>query len=390
MQPLKVKSEFNIQKGIMYLCLAMQFFQSIYCYFMGIQYESLFCFISFLVQLLALYLLRFHKGLAYHLSCLNCILVIVGGNIHNSISVNASMIFFSLPPLICISLVGIKWGSLWSFFSVLLSTGIMFLSQYYTLGWGSRSPQLDFELALSNLFSVPLLVASIFAYFYYKKEVAEKKLKISNINLKSEKVEKERLLNVLFHDLGRNTSLLSGYLEMSENNQLSEKQRARVYRHTEEIKLILKNAQDLDSHDLNSPKEIVNLYSVYQSLRENYAVKFKNKSMDFIFEGDKRKSVECHFSHLQTHILGNLVSNAIKFSDSSSQVIFEVDNQSVKIVNKGIPFSSNQKKGTLDEVGSGIGLEIVKDYCAKNKFDFSIYSDCKMTTAQVELNPQKK
>lgn len=363
--------------GIMKLCICMQLFQTIYCYFIKLFPESIFCFCSFLIQVILLLLYRTNKSVVLHLTCLNVVLVILSGNIHDSLNVNATFIFFSIPPIICIPLVGVRWGAFWTFFSIIVSFLLMLVGKDYYFGWGERTAELNYQIGLSNLITVPLLILGVFSYFFIKKQQAEKELTSLNNELKNITKDKERILDALVHDVGRNTSLLSGYIELYNNGKISKSELSNIYKFVGDIQNVLKGVLEPP----NTPTKNVSIKALFDDLRVSFKSDLTSKGLKLIYKGKKDQEYYCNLIHLKVHILSNLLSNAIKFSEHERDILFIVDDNSIVVINEGKPFKSSVQYGTAGEKGSGYGLEIVKDYCYKNKISFSIKTDGVKTKA---------
>ena len=207
--------------------------------------------------------------------------------------------------------------------------------------------------------------------------------------LELEKKEKEKLLTLLFHDLGRNISLLSGYIDINKKEPDDTSSKEKIYYLTEELKTILKTTSvlDLNRNDALVVEEL-RLFSLYTSLKLLFEKEFQNKALEFIFEGDRELSIKAVRSHLYHHILGNIISNAIKFSNKGSSISFKVaktkNELSLKITNHGMKFEDSPTLGTDGESGNGQGLKIVKEFAQKNNFAFSIYSEKELTIATLK------
>jgi len=207
--------------------------------------------------------------------------------------------------------------------------------------------------------------------------------------LELEKKEKEKLLTLLFHDLGRNISLLSGYIDINKKEPDDTSSKEKIYSLTEELKTILKTTSvlDLNRNDALVVEEL-RLFSLYTSLKLLFEKEFQNKALEFIFEGDRELSIKAVRSHLYHHILGNIISNAIKFSNKGSSISFKVaktkNELSLKITNHGMKFEDSPTLGTDGESGNGQGLKIVKEFAQKNNFAFSIYSEKELTIATLK------
>lgn len=378
----------NIKIGFTLTCLYMWSIQTVYCGIVGIYAPSIICFLSTLVYLFVLILLKqtyistiFFSRLIISISILNLHLCYIYAGAYT----NPTIVWLMGIPVVAIILTGLKEGAVWSFFSSVITITLMELYHEFNWSLNTWSKLHTYEVGQSNMFTGPLLFYIMFGFFYYSRIQLHKKIQEQAKKIKEVAIEKDKLLNVIFHDLGRNTSLLSGYLELTEKGNLTKEAQAKLYRHAEEIKSILKNAKNLDTHRIVKELEEVNIYDTWLALREIYENKLSNKKLDFVYEGSKSISLFTRKTHLQSHILSNLVSNAIKFSHLNNQIIFNATRNEIKITNIGIPFSNSQKLGTNKEVGNGIGLEIVRDFCQKNNFNFYIESENGLTTAKITL-----
>lgn len=383
----KSKDDLSLKIGFSITCLYMWLVQAIYCGLIGLTNVSIICFASSLVYLMLMYMLKkkimskilFSRGIIL-ISILNLHLCYLNAGAY----LNPTIVWLMAIPVCAVTLTGLKEGALWSLLSSAMT--IILMEIYHQMGWtyNEWSKQHIYEVGQSNMFTGPLLFYIMFGFFYFSRNKYQQKIAIQTEMLQKVATEKEKLLNVIFHDLGRNTSLLSGYLEMSEQKNLTKQEKAKVFRHTEEIKEILKNAKDLDTHRIINTNETLRLYEIYQNLNKLYEEQLNSKRLQFEFVGDNTKTIHGNKSHIQSHILGNLLSNAIKFSYEDTTIKLQVEDSSISLLNKGLPFSPNQRIGTNGETGSGIGLEIVKDYCLKNNLEFSISTSDNETISKIQ------
>lgn len=379
----------NIKIGFALTCLYMWIIQTIYCGIIGLYNISIICFSSGLIYLSLMYFLKFKviSNITFSrfitlINILNLHLCYLNAGAY----INPTVVWLMAIPVVSIILTGLKEGIFWSFISSMTTIGLMEAYRHFNWSFNDWSTQHTYEVGQSNMFTGPLLFYIMFGFFYFSRDKLQKKIQNQSEKIKEVAFEKEKLLNVIFHDLGRNTSLLSGYLELTEQGTLSKEALVKLYRHTEEIKNILKNAKNLDTHNIVKELTDVNLYDVWLSLKEIYDSKLSQKKLEFMFQGSKTTSCLARRTHLQSHILSNLISNAIKFSFPNNEIIFNVEDNRVLIINTGIPFTETQKLGTSDEKGNGLGLEIVKDFCHKNNYIFSINTVNDQTTAMVSLS----
>lgn len=369
------REDLNIKVGFTLTCLYTWLIQIFYCASEGLPFVSLVCAVSCAVYLISMYCLKkkYIRDLAFSraiilISILNLNICYLSAGAY----LNPTIVWFMAIPVVSVTLRGLKEGAVWSLISSTLT--IILMELYKLLNWDLKvwSNEQIFNVGQSNMFTGPVLFYLMFGFFYFSRNEFQKKIESQALDLKKIAFEKEKLLNVIFHDLGRNTSLLSGYIEVFGDRDLDVEQRAKIYRYTEEIKSVLLNAKNLDSHSLGESEERINIFQLFQDVQHMFREKLAKKNLELHFKGDKSVEVFINKTHLQTHILGNLVSNAIKFSHEGEDIIFRVEDKKIEVLNHGVRFTNEQKDGTFGEKGSGVGLEIIKDYCEKNNLLFRI------------------
>lgn len=378
----------DMQLGGVLVCFYTYFVQAVYCASLGLFVEPLVCTIATLVFLgliLAFKMNYLTDEWLFNIFCFFVPTALVLMILLNGMEVNATYIFLACSPLVSFIMVGMKKAVLWTFYMIFLSIFLFYLAPYYDFSIQRRTDEQEFQLIISNAFFAPLLVAALMSYTFYKINTAQEELMLTVNRLKEVTKDKERLLSVLFHDLGRNASLLSGYLEASENQALNDKAKNKVLSLTEEIKDILVNAKELDTQNFSTNSDSVHFYEVFTSLKHNFLHLLEQKNLQFIFKGGKEIVFSGNLSQFKNQILGNILSNAIKFSDRGGVVSFHVCDKAITISNDGLEFTPDLKEGTLGELGTGVGLEIVRDFCAKNNYLFEISSQNGRTDARVFL-----
>ncbi len=379
-------SETNIKIGVMVFIIYMMVLQFIYCASIGLFVEVIVTGITLLAHAITIYLYRNQKiklDMVFHVTCFCTSGVILVCNMDNNFQVNPTYIFLISTPFSAIPMLGIKRGIAWSIYSILVSLVLMITGMYYDYGFHLRTIEQSTNLWLSNAVTAPFIVICISSFTIWQKDIYTKKLLEQKEELKEMAKEKKRILNMMFHDLGRNSSLLSGYLEMSSQDNFTKDDLNKLSKHTNEIKTILINAKSLDEYTPGTEQAKINIYDLYQELKSLYEERLNNKKLQFIFRGPKRQTIIHNINHIKTHILSNLLSNAIKFSTPENAIIFEVSNNTISIINYGIPFKEVQRPGTLNEEGSGLGLKIVRDFCKKNDISFRITSNADETQAMI-------
>lgn len=366
-----------IKVGFITTCLYTWFTQVFYCYRIHLNKTSLTCLVSFILNIIFLYAYKkniIEKELMYHLISLVSILGVLISYIFAGAGVNPTMIWFAAIPVMTVTLLGIKAGAIWSLLSTLGSILIMTTFESLDLNYGEYSTLQTYDIGVTNLFNGPLLFFMMFGFYYHNR------VKLLN-NLEAEKKEKSKLLTILFHDLGRNTSLLSGYLELSENKVLSKKSKERVFELSEEIKNILQNAQQLDSEKVIIEKEKVYLVQLFKNIEKKFRDKLITKNIQLSYALDKEDYIWANKQQLKNHIIDNIIENAIKFShrNSTIEITLNKDKSYLDIKDSGIGIENNKhldlKIGTNQEVGTGNGIKIIKQFCEVNNLFFSLHKN---------------
>lgn len=205
----------------------------------------------------------------------------------------------------------------------------------------------------------------------------------------------QNLVYILAHDISNHLMVVIGRMFLAQkkievNEELkkitlpiNEKENLdRVYKAAKSIETIVENVKDLYSTELGKkeiPVESVELNEVFKEIKENFHDRLNFKKIDFkSYTPTEQVFLESNKGLLIHQILGNLVSNAIKFSQEEAEIalLAETAEDRVKIIVQdkgiGIPQKIRQKlfdlkaqtsrAGTSGEAGTGFGLPIVKVY----------------------------
>ncbi len=288
-----------------------------------------------------------------------------------------TLIWMGTIPVVSIFILDFKEGTIWSAISMLTSFFLMYFNHRYNFAPNEYSAEAQYLSAMSNQIYAPCFFYGTYALMHFQKEKYFKSLTDKNEELLLLKEEKDKLLTILFHDLGRNSSMLSNYLELDDRQELTDKAKEKVYSLSNEIKSILKNAKSLDSKLIESAKQSISTIVLFKELKSLFELTLKKKEITFKFVGNGNLLLTANKSHLINHVLGNLLSNAIKFSHRNDEIIFKAtDNDNkikIEIIDNGTGYQEGIiKKGTESEDGSGNGLKIVKQFSRLNNLNFMI------------------
>jgi signal transduction histidine kinase len=208
-----------------------------------------------------------------------------------------------------------------------------------------------------------------------------------------EQIEKQNrgiqnLICVITHDISNPLSVVIGRTNLLKKAALPDNLQTSVVKissATNNITEIVNNVRNLYAMELGKNSiEIseVSLKQVMFLLDDNFSEKLEAKKIKLITEMSEDDFVIKTNGEILLHqILGNILSNAIKFSPTDSDIrinVGKIDNRVIiRISDKGIGipkdlikklFDLTQKtnrKGTSGEEGTGFGLPIVKTYVEK-------------------------
>ncbi|MBK6266987.1 transporter substrate-binding domain-containing protein [Marivirga sp. S37H4] len=215
--------------------------------------------------------------------------------------------------------------------------------------------------------------------------IKNEKLLNRNIQLTSLNEERNNLVKILAHDLRTPINHITGLVEVFQIKQTNLPKEdigliTKIKESANRLNQMIHKILDLDALEGNRMKVIFEEIDVNQlmvELKNSFRQSTENKNIHLDLK--LKESILFKSDHLfLTQILENLVSNAIKFSDSGSEISLSVEQIDNKVVfkvqdegpgltqnDKQLIFSKYQKlsaKPTQGESSMGLGLSIVKKY----------------------------
>jgi signal transduction histidine kinase len=258
-------------------------------------------------------------------------------------------------------------------------------------------------LMIIGIFIAVLIAISI--YWFYNK------ISNKNLELKETNAAKDKFFAIIAHDLRGPTGSLAAFLEhINETfNEYSPKELKEIlltlYKSTENVSVLLENLLIWAQSQLNKiefrPTEF-NLTDVLQTSTKGLKQVADNKQIDIKSELDDQIFVLADPNMVQT-IVRNILSNAIKFTHRGGSVIIrsanENDNRAcISITDNGVGIEESalakifditnkiHTAGTENEMSTGLGLILVKDFIQKNNGTVTIESQkSKGTTVSFTL-----
>lgn len=280
--------------------------------------------------------------------------------------------------------VGFEWG-LYSFFSIIIYlVAAQYLSRHgFHIGTiVYKKDEFDIERTIS--------VIGVAAYgltmsrYYIRHQSAAK------LALETSRKETETLLRIVVHDISSplNSSLLDlNHLMTTEPgspDDLGTKQR--IKRNLTRTSLLLrkiKNLKSVKDGKMQLQIEPIPICSLIQEVVNELRPLAEKKNISMSFESSANNSpVLIDSVILRSIILGNLITNAIKFSWEDSRILIKCElpnNECVRIsivdFGMGIPAEirdniwridlKTSRTGTSGESGTGYGMPLVKEFIDK-------------------------
>lgn len=264
---------------------------------------------------------------------------------------------------------------------------------------------LSVVLLLVILATVILIWANRQRKLAYRKAVATSKelarqyetVKEQELKLTEANALKDRIFSVLGHDLRSPLANISYMLPLISAEEFRAEELTTILDHLKRdtdlsintLHNILQWSQ-LQSTEVSVHHKSLEVSAVFKELRQVFESTARLKNVDLEFSGDPTTTLWVDENQFRS-IATNLISNAIKFTPSGEKVEVKVSE-----VTKGIAFSVtdrgrgfnaevleklNQRntplsvEGTQGEKGTGIGLQIVKDFVAAHNGEFTISSN---------------
>lgn len=236
-------------------------------------------------------------------------------------------------------------------------------------------------------------LVSVSIYWFYNK------IRRKNLELKETNAAKDKLFAIIAHDLRGPTSNLTAFLEHVNDTfgQLSPEQLKKIlsslYKSAENVSILLENLLIWARSQLNkiefNPTEF-KLTDVLKTSIKSMKQVADNKQIDVKFELDDQISVLADPDMVQT-IMRNIVSNAIKFTYRRGSIIVksfakDSNNATISVIDNGVGIEksalskifdisgSYHTNGTENEMSTGLGLILVKDFVEKNKGTLTVES----------------
>lgn len=290
------------------------------------------------------------------------------------------LIWFGILPLIGGVICGSRGAITWFFITVMVSLGFLILDLTGHKFPYLISPNGRFLSQALLVFGWIFLSSTIVVVYSSLREHTEKKL-----HDQSQKIDD--LFRVLFHDLanplGRiaiGLSIAKKQLPDAENNrglEIAKSASDSMIEITQNIRKMYAVSKGKANVDLS----LTPLNSAVEYITKLYSTELEKKRIKIEYNYEKNAGLNLLVEPVSfnNQVLGNIISNAIKFSPENSEIfltVYPVTQDTYKLEVKdngmGIPkilighlFDINKKTtrpGTAGEMGTGFGMHIMKSF----------------------------
>ena len=234
----------------------------------------------------------------------------------------------------------------------------------------------------------------LYRSFHQRKQINEQ-LEAQRNQLEELNNVKDKILAIISHDLRSPLTSMKGMLFLLREDELSKQEISRM---ATELEVSLNQNLNMMDNLLAWAREqmsgmAINLdevdaHLITSEVIENYKFQAEHKDIQLSNNVPEGLVVEADFNMLKL-ILRNLISNGIKFSEQGGEVTVSTRRKEDKIVFEiadtgiGIPTTekeelftvgSGSRSGTQNEKGSGLGLQLCKEFVEKQNGDISVQS----------------
>lgn len=296
-----------------------------------------------------------------------------------------------------------RTGMLTGVFTMIFIFVIFFLMQeninYITSALTSEEYD---SLLKSNIIQFSALTTVYFSFYIWLESNHRKRLIFTNKQL-------DTLLHVVLHDLSNPITILKLKIyNLSRKLGLDKKSEHQIKNSFQKIEEIITSVRSfqLDSENLNFQKTEISPDFIYDYSKKIFE-SHNTKNLKLHFDIDTKKSFLCEKRVLTDHILGNVITNAIKFSHEGQDILIKVYNDTqrfyIDVIDKGVGipkelikdiFQFDKKTsriGTGGELGTGYGLPIVKYFTDYSNGNVNISSEHMIgTKVSLAFNLAKK
>jgi len=231
-------------------------------------------------------------------------------------------------------------------------------------------------------------------FFKYQQVAYSNKIEQQNIELEKSNKTKEKLFSIIAHDLRSPIAQLKGTMDLVNNNYLPQEEFTKIaVGLTKQIAEVQDSLDDLliwsqnQLQGINNAPKSVSVKKAIDSIKEQLTIQCTAKDIQLINLVDE-VNVWIDPDHFKL-VLRNIISNAIKFSYPTNTVEIATSSSggkvTITITDHGIGMCENAlsklftnsfftTKGTAQEKGTGLGLQLCKEFLDRANATISVTS----------------
>jgi signal transduction histidine kinase/CheY-like chemotaxis protein/tetratricopeptide (TPR) repeat protein len=263
-----------------------------------------------------------------------------------------------------------------------------------------QEEKINLQRKIYILITLLLLLISISVFSYFKNKRQKKLDEIQNeLKIQNDLINtKNRIVENLSHEIRTPITIINGYSDLIVHNnvspQLVTKYASLIHQNGDSLLNSINSFLTLlkSDHIVAKTQSIKKIF-LKENIKKNVYAFTSNmhiKSQQLFFKTNiiEQCELEFNFEDLKK-ILNNLISNAIKYSESNSKVyvsaLIKEDQLEVLVKDQGIGIKSSELEQIFtrfyqsDEKnkasGFGIGLALVKHICKKNEWKITVKSE---------------
>lgn len=233
-----------------------------------------------------------------------------------------------------------------------------------------------------------VFMLALLAWRYVSNRILNKKLQLLIDT-------KDKLFSIISHDLRSPFSVLIGYIEILQDEDLTENERKEIVEGLDQVTQntysLLENLLNLSASqrgDLDFSPQFVAMEEIIIEVKSSVAGQLKNKSLTLSQNLDVNE-IYADRNMLEI-IIRNLVTNAIKYSNINGIITVnsKATQESIQlsVADNGIGMDEETRemlfktdfvksqKGTAGEKGTGLGLSLCKEFVNKHNGTIKVYS----------------
>ncbi|MFN3850187.1 MAG: ATP-binding protein [Spirosomataceae bacterium] len=257
-----------------------------------------------------------------------------------------------------------------------------------------KQRQVAFMIGLIGLF----IFSSIIGYFWYKNRQKNKLIEHQNYRLSELNKEKNNLISMVSHDLSTpflTIKTWNNILKMNIKDNPKAIEAAEVIQQSSDNGIsLIKKILDVEKAETNQHELSLERFDLMSSVNHvitEFSEIAATKKIELLNTSIPKNISILSDKHLINRLLENLISNAIKYSNSDSKVWINVEERTEKILLKirdeGIGIAQSElpnlfskygtatSKPTAGEVSTGLGLSIVKRILNEIGGEISVQSE---------------